>query len=718
MTEDRVPESAPNVIKVTFESSRHDGKGDVNQAGRDLVQNIYTRAGESLPVPRQLPSGAGDFVDREEHLARLNFLLSSDRRGGTRAVAVVGTAGVGKTALALQWANGTRDGYADGDLYVNLRGYDSEGPADPSDVLDGFLRAFDIPPDKVPAGPDARAGLYRAVLATRRVLIVLDNAATAGQVRPLLPGSGSCAVLITSRSRLAGLSIRDGVASVDLELLPADEAVLLLTKLIGRQAETEVDETAELARLCAYLPLALRIVAERARSRPYTRIRDVVAELRASSDRLDLLAVEDDELTSVRAVFSWSYDNLPPAVARMFRMLGLHLGPDVSASAAAALADTTVTDARQRLDALFGVHLVDSVERDRYQLHDLLKVYAAELAQRDCSADEVAAAQRRELTWYLHAASHADLLLNPGRRRVVPDVLEGPWSPSPFANRDDALQWCEAERLNCVAMVRHAAAIGFHDIAWKLPLLFNTFFYVRWYVANWIETATIGVASARVLQDPFAEAWSLIGLGGAREIALDWAQALQCYEEALGLWRTCGDQRGEMLALHNLGNAYREVGRLVESLAFEAAGLAIAEHVGDDKIAGASLQGQGKTYRAMSKVDEAILCFQRALVLHRQVGDQHTEGQTLCFLADVYRQVGRDSEAVVTYQVALGVQQAIGDQRGQADTLMGLGAAELNSGHRAEAGAAWRSARDIFVVINEVVLRDRAESTLRDAGLA
>jgi tetratricopeptide (TPR) repeat protein len=716
VNEDESSAPAQDAANIDLGPSWHHGRGDINQAGHDIVQHIYANADKSFPIPRQLPATVHGFVDRTAPLARLNSILTPANTGSTRAAAVVGTAGIGKTALALRWARSARSQYTDGDLYVNLRGYDPDGPADPLDVLDGFLRAFDFPPDKMPARKAERAALFRAVLAPLRVLIVLDNAATADQVRPLLPGSNSCAVLITSRSRLAGLSIRDGVSNVDLELLPPDEAVLLLTELIGRRTADDPESTSELARLCAYLPLALRIVAEKTASRPWARISDTVADLRTSKDRLDMLTVDDDELTSVRAVFSWSYQSLQPAAAAMFRLLGLHSGPDISTGAAAALSDSTPTEARQQLDVLLGVHLIDAHEHNRYQLHDLLSVYAAERARFELSAEERAAAQRRELTWYLHAANNADLRLNPHRRHVAVEALEARWSPARFATRAEALLWCETERLNCVVAVRRAAEIGALDIAWRLPLALNSFFYLRWYVADWAETATIGVGAARQLHDPLAEAWSLTGLSGAFEMVGDLTKVIECCEEALPLWRLCDDRRGEILSLHNLGNVYRKVGRLEEAFRFETAGLRLAEDTGDSRMAGLALTGLGHIHSATGRFNEAIECFQQALLQSRHAEDKHTEGQTLRFLADGYRRLGQDAEARLTYHQALRLQRVIGDQRGEGDTLMGLGAAELHAGHPAAAATAWRSARDIFVALNEPQLRELAEDALRNAG--
>jgi tetratricopeptide (TPR) repeat protein len=706
----RMPESG-----ASFGSANHHGRGDINHAGRDYV-NVYSAAGESLPIPRQLPSRSGEFVNRVEHLTRLDTLLGPENPA-TRTVAIVGTAGVGKTELVLQWAHDAQESYPDGSLFVNLLGYASESPIEAFEALDTLLRSFNIPPDRIPTSQAGRESLYRALLAQRRLLIVLDNAASPHQIRPLLPGAGSCNVLITSRNQLTGLSIRDGITTIDVDVLPAEEAVSLLTRLVGRRAAEDDKATAALARLCAYLPLALRIVAERTRLQPDLSLAEIVTELSASTDRLSLLdGDEDDELASLRGVFSWSFQSLRPAVAEMFVFLGLHPGPGISVGAAAALIGSDFGDARRRLDSLRSAHLTDLAGPGRYEMHDLLKAYARERAAFDIQPIHAREAGRREASWYLRAINAADEILHPQRRRVPLDDA-APLPPPPvFAGLTEAVHWCEMERLNCVAIVRQLSEEGQHDLAWRLPLALTTYFHLRWYLADWAETASIGFNSARLVGDTFAMAWSLMSMGGAKEEAARWPAALECYERSIPLWRACGDSWGETLGLQNTGNAYRAVGRLDESVVYGDAALALARKIGNRMLIGVSFHLLGETYAKMGRNDKARACLTSALDAFQESDSPHPTGQALRVLANFHRDVGQSAEALVRYDEALAIQRRIGDQHGEGCTLLELGKTEHRIGRLVEAQTALRAAREIFLALGETDLQEEAEELLGGIG--
>jgi NB-ARC domain len=401
-------------------------------------------------VPRQLPVNVAHFTGRDAELAKLDALLTHDEAAQPTAMvisAIAGTAGVGKTALVVHWAHRVRNYFPDGQLFVNLRGYDPGPPVSPEQALEEFLRALHVAAERIPAGLEARAALYRSLLHGRRILIVLDNANSAEQVRSLLPGSPTCRAVVTSRSRLPGLIARDGASRVIVDLLSQAEAIALLRDIIGNaRVAAEPEATAELARQCAYLPLALRIAAERAVTHPHTTLADLTDELAVERDRLDLLATvdEEDETTAVRAVFSWSYHALPPEAARMFRSLGLHAGPDISAPAAAALTNITYAQARRLLETLVSMHLIEETARDRYRFHDLLRVYAAERAKVEETDQDRRAAVRRVLTWYLHTGDAADRILNPHRHRIPLDHPEDVSSPPlEFTSYGQALDWCQ-----------------------------------------------------------------------------------------------------------------------------------------------------------------------------------------------------------------------------------------------------------------------------------
>jgi DNA-binding SARP family transcriptional activator len=348
------------------------------------------------PTPRELPADVTAFTGRAAELAELDRLLGGGRPIAAAVIsALSGTAGVGKTALAVHWAHRAAERFPDGQLYVNLRGYDPGQPMTAAEALTGFLRALGVPDSDIPADPDQRATRYRSLLAGRRMLMVLDNARHSEQVRPLLPGGAGCAVVVTSRDALAGLVARDGAVRLDLGLLPLHEAVNLLRELIGDRAGAEPDAAAALARRCSRLPLALRVAAELATARSGVPLAALVAELADLQRRLDLLDAGGDPRTAVRAVFSWSYRRLDPATARAFRLAGHQPGSDFDPCAAAALTGTTVDQARQMLDVLARAHLIHSTAPGRYAMHDLLRAYARDLAAEHDSDEDLQAALTR-----------------------------------------------------------------------------------------------------------------------------------------------------------------------------------------------------------------------------------------------------------------------------------------------------------------------------------
>ena len=334
-------------------------------------------------VPAQLPHGAPAFTGREPELARLDGLARAERRGSSPVICLIdGPPGAGKTTVALRFAHRVADQYADGQLYANLRGFDhDQTPLPPQDALGRMLQDLGVMPSWVPAGPDARAGMFRTVLARRRMLIVLDNAASASQVRPLLPSHPGCLVLVTSRNRLRGLTARDGAERITLGTLTPADSLTLLARIAGRdRIDADLPAATALARQCGYLPLALAIVADSITSRPGVSLAGLAGELAVEAERLDALAVEGDPSTGVRAAISWSYRTLAPEPARLFRRLGLHPGPHISLSAAAAAAGAGTTAARRLLDQLTSAHLLEESGHGHYVFHDLLRLYAAEQA--------------------------------------------------------------------------------------------------------------------------------------------------------------------------------------------------------------------------------------------------------------------------------------------------------------------------------------------------
>jgi hypothetical protein len=417
-----------------------------------VVQPVQT------DVPKQLPATVSEFTGRQSYLKQLDEFLAAADHAVTISV-IAGTAGVGKTALAVQWAHSVVGSFPDGQLYVNLRGYGADEPTPTATALERLLRALGV--DKIPADLDERAALYRSLLSGRRVLVVLDNARTTDQVRPLLPGTAGCLALVTSRNRLTGLVARDGAHRLELARLPDDEACELLEQLLdGRRAHATPQACASLIRVCAGLPLALRLAAELLVDRPEQRVSDLVAELAGTDSALDALGVGEDPLSDVRAVLSWSYHVLDPASARLFRLLRLIPGPVFDIRAAANLAGLAVPDARRQIDALAAAHLLEQDDSGRYSFHDLLRAYAAEICLATDTAEERHAAVGRYLDWCLHTASAAMDQVRP-HRLPLPVPPRAPLAPGPdLRDADAARAWLAAERTGLLAAARHAGASG------------------------------------------------------------------------------------------------------------------------------------------------------------------------------------------------------------------------------------------------------------------
>lgn len=627
--------------------------------------------GEGPPVPRQTPPDVVAFTGRLEYLAELDDLFVRHAATAVVISAIAGTAGVGKTALAVRWAHRMSGRFPDGQLYVNLRGYDSGRPLDPSEALAGFLVALGVESARMPFGVEERAALYRSLLAGRRMLILADNAASAAQVRPLLPGARGCAVVVTSRSSLAGLVIRDGAQRINLDALAPDEAIELTARIIGRdRVEAEPEAVAALAAHCAYLPLALRIAAERVVTRPQARLQELVNELAVQRQRLDVLALDADTASEVRAVFSWSYQALSAEVRKLFRLIGLHSGPEMSLHAVAALAGADPAETQGWLDVLVSEHLLEQIGPERYQLHDLLRAYAAELTEQDPERER---AVDRLFQWYVHTAEAADRHIAAQALRLPLDPHDPAVRPKSFGSRAQALDWCETERANLVAATRHAFDRGMYEHAWRLPATPWGFFNLSKHWDDWISTYEIALKAARLAGHRQGEAWTLCGLGLALTDLRRFEQAVECERTALAISGDLGDTWGEGWALGNLGSTYRAMGRVEDAIDCHRQAFAISRTTGDRWGEGWGLHNLANDYSSSGRHDEAIDHYQRALVIRREVGDQWGEGWTLHNLANLYSGSGQVGQAVEHYRQAVAVSHEIGDRWSEVRILHKLG---------------------------------------------
>ncbi|WP_461015407.1 ATP-binding protein [Streptomyces daliensis] len=604
------------------------------------------------------------FVNRRDEIRALDAVLGQEQGGASGATGVyviTGTAGVGKTPLALHWAHGVRDQFPGGQLYVNLRGYDPGEPVTAEQALDYFLRALGVAPSSIPARLEDRSALYRSLLADQRVLVVLDNAATVSQVRPLLPGGPDCLVLVTSRHRFSGLVARDGAHRITLDVFSERDAVHLLHTVTAEcRALTDTDtELSELARLCARLPLALRIAAERASSRPLMPLDELIADLRDESALWGALtAEEDDESDAVRTVFAWSYRALSEATARLFRLLGLHPGPEFGVSAAATLAGTTVTVARRLLDVLTGAHVLEQAAYGRFQFHDLLRIYAAQQAERYEDEEARNSAQARVLNHYLFTLAHAISRIAPLDR---PLPMPEPYPDGPdvvvdeFTDRAAALRWFELEQANLVSAVRTASASGRHEVAWRIAALLRSVYVSRNPFQEWIATSETGLASATAIADRRGQAELHDSLGKAylQSQRLDEAELHQ--HEALRLRRETGDRYGEGVAVNALGLLDWRRRRLVAAEARFEEGREIFRRLADLRWESLLLSNLGMTRFDGLRLDAATADLTAAVRLCREAGDRAYEGNALFYLSMTQRERGEPEAALSTIRQALDI---------------------------------------------------------------
>jgi DNA-binding SARP family transcriptional activator/Tfp pilus assembly protein PilF len=658
-------------------------------------------AGGSPPaVPRELPPAPAHFTGRADELAALTGML--DQVGRTRGMVVIsaigGIAGVGKTALAVYWAHQVAPHFPDGQLYANLRGFDPSGaPAAPAETIRGFLDALGVPADRIPPGLAAQVGLYRSKLADRQVLIVLDNASDERQVRPLLPASPGCLVLLTSRNQLAGLAAAEGARLIILDVLADDQARELLTwRIGGRRAEAEPGAVGELARLCGRLPLALTVAAARAATRPAMSLAAVAAGLAGTASRLEALHT-GDPLTDVRTVFSWSCQHLGPEPARLFRLLGIHPGPDITAPATAALLGHGQDGARAALDSLAMANLATEHVPGRYCLHDLLRAYAAEQATAHETEAERQGAIQRVLDYYLHTSHAAALLLNPKRVLVLalPPTRPGV-APGRLGGHQQALAWFEAEHQVLLGCVSLAAETGSDACAWILPWAMTEFLDRRGHWHEWAATQHAALAAATRLGDVAGQAVAHRAIATACIRLADYRQARGHLAACLQLRRQLGDRAGEALTRHTLGRVAEHQGRYADALRHEQQALSLFRDAADQAGEALALNAIGWYHLLLGRPEQARTFCRQALAVYRHTGYRVGQAQVWDSLGYAEYQLGRLDQATSYYQHALDILRDLGELFGQADTLTRLGDTRAAAADLPAAQHAWQQALDIL----------------------
>ena len=645
--------------------------------------------------PEQLPAGIADFTGREAQTARLYRALAGQEvaidPGVVRVAVVAGAAGFGKTTLALYVAHQVRELFPDGQLYANLSGA-SGHPAVPTEVLARFLRDLGADADIIPAGEEDRAAQYRTRLAGRRVLIVLDDARDAAQIRPLLPGSASCAVLVTSRNRAPNLLSTE---FVDLGRLAETEALELFSRVVGdARPAAEPDATAEVLLACAGLPLAVRICGARLASRRQWRIATMAARLRGERRRLDELRIGDLE---VRASFQVSYDSLRANGHRTvplhaFRLLGLWQGQLISVPAAAALAGERERDLADALEALVDASLLDSPAAERYQLHDLLHLFATERAEAEETQEARAAAVTRLVYWYLATATAAADLLSPSHYRIPAQEL----SPGPSPDSvQDALAWYDDEGANLLAVTRQAAAAGLHDAAWRLPTALFPLFWRRHNWADCVAAHRVAVSSAHECGSRLGRAWALHNLGYGLLKFRD-AEAFDCLEEAFALRKEENDSGGAARTAVGLVEAHYRVNGPQAAYDHSLRCLDLLRKAREPALLGGALNNHGEFCLALGRADEATECLQEALGIWTAIEGGTGRGHVLENLGRIHLESGRFREAIASLSEAYRLQQAQGHLLGQAEALRYLAGAQRGDGLADQARESLEAALALF----------------------
>jgi tetratricopeptide (TPR) repeat protein len=677
---------------------------------RELIAS-HDRNGRAL---LHLPPDIRDFTGRADQVGEITRLIAAAAASSGTALPIVclsGQPGIGKTTLAIHVAHLSGGVFPDGQLYTNLRGADSRGQ-EPAEVLAGFLRELGVGGTDIPEGLDERARMYRAQLAGRRMLVVLDNAADEGQVRPLLPGSAGCAVLVTSTSRLATLA---GAAAVPLDLMPPGQATELLIAIISEdRAAAEPEAVGDIARLCGYLPLALRIAGARLVSRPSWKISWFATRLADESRRLDLLKAGDLE---VRASFGLSYHGRDEAEQFAFRMLGL-LAADFPAWNLAALIQTDTDEAEQLLEQLVDAVLADIAGVDatgliRYRQHDLLRAFA-----RECLVDAEPQGVRDEsLTrladQYIGAAKLASALVHPGtpdlagasaRQLLMEEVVRGdPWG------------WFMAERASLVRLVEQAHAARLWDRAWQLAGLLPVMFDWRADWRSWEYTHQLALDAARQAANAEAEAGIMRSLGALYRELGRYDEAVAMLTQAATIFESRSDRHQWAAAMRNLGDTFRYQGRLAEALETFSAALTTFRSASDTRSVAAVLNGMADAHRGLSQWDQASSAFQASIGIYHHLADRLEEARATIRYALVFRDQYLSEQAVPLLEEGLRAVRELGDRRWEARAIRQLAIVHRNDGDADTAIAMLAECLSIFGELEDrrgmaVVFRNRGDA--------
>lgn len=686
---------------------------DITGTGTDIDRRT---AGTAEPVvPAQLPPDSADFVGRAAYLRELDALLHPEVPATATVLAVItGTAGVGKTSLAVHWAHRVSGRFPDGQLFVNMRGFHTGPRMSPVGALALLLGALGVTAERIPISVDAQTALYRSMLAGRRMLVVLDNVADADQMRPLLPGAPGCLMLVTSRDRLSGLVALDGAHRLKLDVLPAEDAVDVLARVAGvDRIGADRGAAVELANLCGHLPLALRIAGARLADRPHLGVRQQVEEL-AAYGPMSQLRVDGDGSATVRGAFDLSYRALPAEARRVFRLLGLVPAPaGLATTAVAALTGLPVEDVTPLIDVLTRFHLAEIAADGRLVCHDLLLEYARQLAAEHDPPAERERAVDHLLHFYLHTACQATTFNGQFRLRLPPDPLPAGVSPLRFPEVIHARQWITVEWANLIAALDHAAVSGRHRMVWQLVHTLRDFLQVHASLTQWLSIARTGLSAARQAGDVLGEAAMRHNLGFLRWRNAEFQTAIDECEAAAVLARRAGWRRGEAVARSNTAIALDQLGQTQPAIRLYAQALAIEREIGDERGEADVLANLLPAYLLIGDLSRAAEVGELALPLLRQAGQRQCEAISMINMAILHREQGRLGDALHSLDRSLTICRTIGAQREEAAALNGLGLVHRDAGRYQDATAAFTTSLDIAQRLS-----DGRHEVFAHAGLA
>ncbi|MFI9814350.1 ATP-binding protein [Saccharothrix variisporea] len=661
--------------------------------------HIHVPATANPAVPRQLPAPPRSFSGREPELAALAEAVDDGpQQGATVAISAIGgMGGIGKTSLALHWAHLNQSRFPDGQLYVNLRGFDPDGePLDPAVAVRGFLDALGVAPSSIPADLDAQAALYRTLLADRRMLVVLDNAVDEHQVLPLLPGTGTSTVLVTSRNTLNGLAGAHGARLLSLDVLSADAATTMLEGYLGAdRVAGEPDAVRALIELCGGLPLALSVVAARASMYRDFPLDEFVAELRDSGRRLDAFEGRFPQ-HDLRAVFDWSYRALPEAQARVFRMLGEVTAPDTTVAAVANLVAVSDVECRRLLRHLVEAHLVENHAPRRYRMHDLVRLWALEKSRQLDPDTERAAAQERFVDFHLHTAVAASVQVDGQRTRVPAAEPVTGCRPLDFADRTAALEWLDAEHACLLAAGKVAVDRRWHAKVWQLAYALDTFHWRRGHVHDHFALWQDALNAAEELGDStlLGKAHRYLGFAASRRGLHD--EAARHLTRALELAVRMGDVREEGRAHQDFAHAWEVRGDYGKALEHAMLAWPLFRDAGTPVWEARALNLAGSYQARLGNHARARELCSRSLELSRELRDLDGEAASLDCLADAHVRSGDHHTAVTLYREALRLRRQLGNAYGAADSTAGLGRSLAAIGAHVEAVDTLREAYSLY----------------------